>query len=334
MIFGLTRFLLLCLVCTVGWTPVLGAPAKAAAPSRSSGRDYVLVTQWAKANSLKVRWLKKNETLELSSATTKIILHIRSPEAQFNAVAVRLLFPLIHRNGSVFISQLDVRHTFQPLLYPPRLRPGRSVKSICLDPGHGGRDPGYQIGSNQEKKFNLLLAQELRDQLQRQGWKVTLTRNSDSFLDLPKRPDLARRRKADLFVSLHFNAASPFPGSVQGAEVYCMTPVGAASSNARGVGGNAGAFPGNQFNDENMALAYQLQKSLTRGVPAQDRGVHRARFSVLRDATMPAVLVEPGFLSHPVEGRKIMTAAYRRQIAKAIADGLLAYKQLVERPRK
>jgi N-acetylmuramoyl-L-alanine amidase len=177
----------------------------------------------------------------------------------------------------------------------------------------------------------LLLSQELQAQLKRAGWKVSLTRTHDSFIDLADRPAVARRRRADLFVSLHFNSTENSTGSVKGAEVYCLTPPGAPSTNAGGEIVGSGWFPGNRYNDENMVLGYQLQKTLAQRVPVEDRGVHRARFAVLREATTPAVLVEAGFLSNPVEGRKICTPAYRRQLAAAIVDGLEAYKRIVQR---
>jgi len=204
------------------------------------------------------------------------------------------------------------------------------VRTVCLDPGHGGKDPGNQVGSNQEKQYNLLLAQEVRAQLALAGLKVRLTRSSDTFIELPARPGLARHWRADLFVSLHFNAADASRSTVQGAEVYCMTPVGASSTNARGEGSGSGWSPGNRHNDQNLLLSYQVQKALTRNLPVEDRGVRRARFAVLRDATMPAVLIEAGFLSHPAEGRLIHSAAYRQKIAHAIVEGLLAYKRAVE----
>src|SRR5258705_10751 len=101
------------------------------------------------------------------------------------------------------------------------------------------------------------------------------------------------------------NSAPSSASTVRGAEGYCSAPPGAPSRNGYGEGASAGFFPGNRFNDRNVYLAYLLQKSLTKGPGAEDRGVHRARFVVLRDATMPAVLIEGGFLSHPVEGRNI-----------------------------
>ena len=202
---------------------------------------------------------------------------------------------------------------------------------IILDPGHGGRDPGFQVGGNQEKKFALLLAQELESQLKRAGWKVNLTRTKDSFVELPTRPEIARRRNSDLFVSLHFNSTVSSSSSVKGAEVYCLTPAGAPSTNAGGEMWGSGWFAGNRNNDQNMFLAYEVQKLLTKKLGVEDRGVHRARFWVLRDAPMPAILIEAGFLSHPVEGQKISSASYRKQLASAIVDGLGAYKLAVEK---
>jgi len=243
---------------------------------------------------------------------------------------VWLLFPTVYRDGKAYLAQVDAQTTLLPILSPPKNRPGAAIKSICLDPGHGGKDPGYMVGSNQEKKYTLLLAQELREQLKRAGIKVSLTRSSDTFVELPTRPDLAKRRGADLFVSLHFNASGSSQNTVQGAEVYCLTPAGAPSTNAHGEGGGAGWFAGNRFNDKNMFLAYQLQRSLTKRLGVEDRGVDRARYAVLRDAAMPAVLIGGGFMSHPSEGRKIFEAAYRRGMAKAIVNGLMAYKKQVE----
>jgi N-acetylmuramoyl-L-alanine amidase len=115
---------------------------------------------------------------------------------------------------------------------------------------------------------------------------------------------------------------------VKGIETYCLTPAGATSSNAQGEG-DTRWFKANGNDEKNMLLAYQLQKSMVRELPVEDRGVKRARFQVLREATMPAVLIEGGFLSHPIEQKKILDAAYRRQLARAIVDGILAYKKTV-----
>lgn len=306
-------------------------PPRRTALVRVCGHDYVSVADWARANGFSARWLKRDETLQLANDSSRITLAVDSADASINGIGVRLLFPVCKRNDGVYLTLLDAQSTLHSILSPPKNRPGERIKTICLDPGHGGKDPGFQVRGQDEKKYTLLLAQELRSQLANAGFKVSLTRTRDAYVELPERPDAANRRKADLFISLHFNAVAAAAASVQGAEVYCMTPVGAPSSNAHGEGAGAGWFPGNQNNEKNLFLAFQLQKSLTHGLDAEDRGARRARYWVLRDATMPAVLIEAGYMSHPAEGKRIFDPAYRRQIARAIVDGVLAYKRVVER---
>jgi N-acetylmuramoyl-L-alanine amidase len=174
----------------------------------------------------------------------------------------------------------------------------------------------------------------LRKQLQAAGFSVILTREKDVYPERAARPELANRRGADLFVSLHFNA---FPGgaaSVQGPETYCITPVGAASSNAQGEGAGSGGTPANRVENKSLLLAYQVQRALVKNLGVTDRGVRRARFEVLCRAEMPAILIEGGYMSHPVEGKKIFDANYRKQMAAAMVKGILAYQKLTAPPPK
>jgi N-acetylmuramoyl-L-alanine amidase len=311
----------------------VSAPAAAGSANaiRFAGREYIPAADWASVRGLEVRWLKRDQSLRLGNDFPRCQLTADSREAQINGVQVWLSYPVLLRAGNLYVSQLDCQTALQPAMFPPRNAPGAKVRSVCLDPGHGGKDPGNQAGSSQEKKHTLLLAQEVRDCLSRAGLKVFLTRHRDSFVDLPMRPEIARRRKADLFVSLHFNSSESSRSSVQGSEVYCLTPSGAASTNAQGERGGGEWCLANRHNAENIFLACQIQKALTRSLGVEDRGVRRARFAVLRDSPVPAVLVEAGFLSHPSEGRKIVSPEYRRQMARAITDGVLAYKRAVER---
>jgi N-acetylmuramoyl-L-alanine amidase len=302
----------------------------ASAHARIGGHDYVRVTELAKTAELEFRWLKRDEKIQLSNRTSKWVLDVDSRQAEFNGLQVWLSFPVVQFEGWVYLAKLDVDTTIRPLLSPPRNSPNVKLHTICLDPGHGGKDPGFSVGASQEKKYTLLLAQEVRQQLARAGLKATLTRSTDAFIELPDRPDLAHRQKADLFVSLHFNSTEADRSSVKGAQVFCLTPAGANSTNTQGEGGSSAWCAGNGCNDRSICLAYQVQKALTSELGVEDRGVRRARYAVLRDAVMPAVLIEGGFLSHPVEGKKILTAAYRKEMARAIVDGLLAYKRAVE----
>ena len=305
----------------------IGQPSGAV---RLAGHEYVRVADWARGNGFETRWLKRDETVQLAGRSARMVLTIDSRESQVNGVNIWLSFPVLARGGAAYVAQSDAESTLRPLLSPPKNKSVSRIVSVCLDPGHGGKDPGNCVGPNQEKKYTLLLAREVREQLEHAGIKTSLTRNSDTFIELEARPELAQRRHADLFVSLHFNSTEIGRSTVQGTQVYCLTPAGASSTNARGEGGGAGSFPGNRNNERNLFLAYEVQHNLVRDLALTDLGVRRARFAVLREATMPAILIESGFMSHPVEGHKIFTAAYRKQLAQAIVEGLLAYKHTVE----
>ena len=318
------------LALSLGIAAPLGATAQ---PLTIRVRDtgYVRLSEWARWQGLTWRWLRRDESFQLTNRSTRLQFTVDSREARINGLQVWLLYPLASRAGEIYLAQIDVDATLLPLLSPVRPAPDRKLRTICLDPGHGGKDPGNRLPGRQEKDYTLRLAFELRDQLKRAGFKVVFTRSSDKFIELSDRPELARRAGADLFVSLHFNGTDGARAEARGPEVYCLTPAGAASTNARGEGARTGAFPGNRANGRNLLLAYEIQKSLVRQLQSGDRGVRRARFEVLRGAAMPAVLIEAGFLSHPEEGKRIFTVEYRRQIARAITAGIQSYRKLVER---
>ena len=299
--------------------------------TRLSGTDYVRLPEWAKAVDFQIRWRRQSEEVQLTNRWSRLDFTLDSHHAEINGVTVFLSAPVVARNGTAYISMVDLQTVLQPVLFPPKNTGSVSVLSVCLDPGHGGKDPGNEAGRRQEKEYTLLLAREVRNLLSSAGLKVILTRNGDNFLPLPDRPQFARRREADLFVSLHFNASLADKDHVKGVEVYCLTPPGADSTNTRGDTADTTAFAGNQFDAKNMLLAYQIQKAIVKSLPVEDRGVKHARFAVLRDSPVPAVLVEAGFMTHPRESKRIFDPPYRLQLAHAITDGILSYKRLVER---
>jgi N-acetylmuramoyl-L-alanine amidase len=292
----------------------------------------VSLADWARVNGFGAFSRNGGTEFVLTNKTSRLIFEKDSADASINDVNVRLSFP-IAKGG--FISQLDVDKTVRPLVFAQRPS-AKKVTTICLDPGHGGKDSGNRVGGlffgHSEKNYTLALAQELRDQLTRAGFNVILTRSKDTFVDLPARPALANQRGADLFVSLHFNATQTGRNEVAGPETYCITPVGAASSNAQGEGSGWGATTANLSENKSLLLAYQMQRSLTQNLHAPDRGVRRARFAVLRDAAMPAILIEGGYMTNPTEGKKIFDAAYRKQMAAATVKGILAYQRLTAPP--
>jgi N-acetylmuramoyl-L-alanine amidase len=211
------------------------------------------------------------------------------------------------------------------VLFPRKSR--ARVQTICLDPGHGGSDKGEVSGGNYEKKYNLLLALAVRKLLLAEGLKVVLTRTNDVFVDLPERPAIAAKAGADLFVSLHYNSDSH---PVRGVEVHCLPPAGMKSSNAGGGPGSETAYPGNAQDERNILLAYQVLKAISASLPLNVIGVKREHYMVLKEARLPAILIEGGFMTDPTDAKKIYDDAFRQRMARSIVNGILAYKKAVE----
>jgi N-acetylmuramoyl-L-alanine amidase len=314
------KFLPLVLVC-------LAFCAGAARADFINGQNYAPLADWAGANGFRIIWPAHNEVV-LTNRTSRLVFGVDSAQAEINGVNVRLSFPAAKDRTGALIAQFDLDTAIRPLLSPSHYVDQKKITTICLDPGHGGKDSGNRVGFHYEKNYTLPLAFEVRDQLKKLGFKVILTRSTDTFVDLPVRPAIANSRGADLFVSLHFNAAQSGRDEVSGPETYCITPVGASSSNAQGEGGDYGPTTANRFGNKSLLLAYQMEKSLVQNLGAEDRGVRRARFAVLRDAAMPAILIEGGYMTSPVEGKKIYDASYRKQMASAIVKGILNYQRL------
>jgi len=279
--------------------------------------------QWAKDNQFVPAWTPKDGLLKLTSHSTVLSFKVDSMLAEINGVHVWLSEPIALRRGQPFISCLDLRETIEPILFPQTNQP---ITTVCLDPGHGGKDTGGVFGNYMEKQYTLPLAEELGRQLKTAGFEVMLTRTNDTFVELADRPGMANRQKANLFISLHFNIGPP--GLAKGVEVYCLSPAKSSSTNDKGRHKDAAALPGNGQDAQNVLLAYELQKSLASNLGVEDRGMRRARFEVLRSAQMPAVLIEGGFLSDSDERKKIADPQYRTRLATAILQGIVAYQRL------
>jgi N-acetylmuramoyl-L-alanine amidase len=207
---------------------------------------------------------------------------------------------------------------------------------VVLDPGHGGSNPGAPGATGlREKQLSLVLANRVADRLRARGVAVQLTRTADRTLGLRQRSALAERAAADLFVSIHTNASPTH--TQRGFETYVLTPRG-IDVDARALRGDAGAArPGVDretalvLDDlergtaqwEAADLAARMQRALRdrRGADG-DRGVRQDVQHVLLGATMPAVLVEVGFIDHPIEGRQLAEPGVQSQLADAIAEAI------------
>ncbi len=292
------------------------------------GREYVRITDWAREQKVDLHWITRDRELRATNATSKLYFTMDSRFATFNGIKFVLSCPVIFQKEKVYVSVVDLQATLHPILYPEKMQAGTFIKTICLDAGHGGKDPGKLDGKNHEKRFTLLLAEEVERGLKDAGFAVVQTRTRDLWLDLPDRAKIANQDSADLFVSLHYNAAGNV--NARGTEVYCLTPAGTTSSNADRGHSAAPIFPGSPQSGKSVLLAYQMQKSLVKNLNVEDRGVKRAQFLVLAEATMPAILIEAGFMTNPAEANRIYDSAYRKKMARAVVDGIVTYKKVVE----
>lgn len=308
---------------------LLAAPAGWAV----DGRGSLALADWASQHDLKFERSNGSREVSLTNASHRFSLLTDSSRIEYNGVAVWLSNPVTVVDGQVRVAIQDLQGVFRTLLSPPRMPSGRKIRTICIDAGHGGKDPGHKSGSRLEKTYTLAVARELRARLIDAGYTVIMTRRDDQFVDHPDRTSIASRNKADLFLSLHFNASPDGSPDANGYEVYAMTPEGARSTNYSRDVGSLKAWTGNESDPENLLLAVNVQRALLARVPnSADRGVRRARFLVLRLSEMPAILIEGGFMSNPSDARWIYSETGRRRLAQAIVDGIQTYRRQVERP--
>ncbi|MGA0133299.1 MAG: N-acetylmuramoyl-L-alanine amidase family protein [Opitutales bacterium] len=240
-----------------------------------------------------------------------------------DGVKVMLSEPVGLLKGRLTVARLDYDKVLVPLYWRQAER--RPMRRIMLDPGHGGTDPGKQHANYNEKTVAFDTAVRVKAALEKQGFEVLLTRSKDASLALPARPALAGRFAADLFVSIHYNSAGANDTTSGGIETYCLTPPGMRSTNVAKGRPDLSSEPGNRFDIRNLQLAWSVQRHLLAGTGAEDRGVRRARFAVLRPLPCPGILIEGGFVSSRREGALIGTPAYRQQVADAIAAGISEY---------
>ena len=216
----------------------------------------------------------------------------------------------------------------------PRVSPAAPV--VVVDAGHGGHDPGTSHFGLKEKHLALDLAKRLRRHLEASGAKVVMTRESDRFIPLSGRPAIANRLRATLFVSVHINANRS--RKISGIEVYYPRTSVAPHAQwppaveAAEVGVPSTAVKQTLWDlvlgrtrSSSRALALTLCRSMRQGLQTNCRGAKPAKFVVLREAWMPAVLVEVGYVSNEEEARRLSRADYREAAAQSMAQGIVAH---------
>ena len=220
-------------------------------------------------------------------------------------------------------------------------------KLIVIDPGHGGSDSGAVGNGLKEKNVVLATSKKLGALLTKRGYKVLYTRSTDVFINLRSRTIFAGKKNADMFISIHANAAPNASSALKmsGVETFFLSPArserskNAAALENRGDLEDMNTFSKQTFlnflNREKIIssnkLAIDIQSymlsSVKKSFSSRDGGVREAPFWVLVGATMPAVLVEMGYITHPQEGKNLGKSAYQDRIAQGIANGVDAYFQ-------
>jgi len=263
-------------------------------------------------------------TYAISSDRGVMVLAIGSREVTWNGVLLHLGFAPEIIDGEVYLHGLDLQKSLEPFLCEPPPAYGTN-RVIVIDPGHGGMNAGtLSVGDRRpEKEFTLDWARRIKPLLEEEGWQVFLTRTNDVDIALSNRVAIAEYRRADLFISLHFNSAAPDSKPV-GLATFCLTPMGLPSTVTRDYPDILmQSYPNNSFDTQNVQLAERLQRALLHATALDDRGVNRARFiGVLRGQRRPAVLIEAGFLSNPHEAKRIADPNFRQKLAEAVAAAL------------
>ncbi len=201
-------------------------------------------------------------------------------------------------------------------LPPPH--PYTGVPLVFVDAGHGGNDGGAKSRGVLEKERTLALAREVEAALRARGFTAVLTRRDDRYVYLSERVAQANREEgAAVFVSLHFNQ-----GRGEGVETFYASVKTPAPRGWRGLG----FFTQEEAaSDSGETLAAAVQSAIVEHTGARDRGIRGRDLHVTRYTRMPAILVEGGFLSHPMEARLVQNDAYLRRIARGVADGVQSW---------
>jgi N-acetylmuramoyl-L-alanine amidase len=269
-----------------------------------------------------------SRNVSLRSQRSGIRAQAGTSELYINGVRFLTGFPILSNEHDELISALDVSKIIEPIMRPNRIRNSRKIETVVLDPGHGGIDRGASNRWGAEKNFTMDVAIHARQELIRAGYKVEMTRSGDNSVSLEDRVKFANRFSNAVFVSIHFN----WSGAAEGLETYALAPAGVASnaSNEHHLSvSDERICVGNAQDEHNIALTAAVHAMALSRLSMFDRGVKHARFHVLRNVKIPAVLVECGFLSSTSEGQRIATAQFRQQVAAAIAQGVQNYDAAV-----
>lgn len=214
--------------------------------------------------------------------------------------------------GDLLVSKTDLLKLIDPVLRPTYINGRKAIKTVVIDPGHGGHDSGTVTDYTREAHIALMVAGKLAGELRQRGLEVKLTREVNQHVSDQSRLDMANQAKDALFISLHLNSGR---SDVSGIETYTVAPA---------VPGEA-ERPANEHDAANAALAVALQSALVSKTEAKDGGCRRAHYSLLSSLHCPAALVELGYATNKDEAERINSEEYQHKLAMALADGISTF---------
>jgi N-acetylmuramoyl-L-alanine amidase len=299
------------------------------------GRDYVTLFSFCQFYGFGYASPSGNSVFDSRNPQGHTVrLKLGSPDLFLDGVHYVMSFPIELGDRDWLVSRMDVIKLFEPVLRPTEISGRHSIRGIVIDAGHGGTDNGATSHLGAEKDYTRDTAFRLEAILHDAGLKTVLTRRTDVFVDLYERAHIASLYPDYAFVSIHFNSASP---EARGLETYCLAPRGAASTSSSYLTrSDIEKLPGNDDDALNILLASMVHSEIIRlnpGDPSMDRGVKRARFVVIKQNVLPAILVEGGFVSNRMEAARVNTANYRQNLAEAIARGLIRFVNVMGNKR-
>ncbi len=298
------------------------------------GREYVPLSEIAASEGMSAPSSTGGKVFDASGNGRSIRVKKNSRDSIVNGVRMWLAFPVIEQGGRALVSKSDYDHVLRPAFRPESVKGIAPVRTIVLDPGHGGHDRGASGLGMLEKDLTLDMTRRVRQRLEKAGFKVVQTRTGDKFIPLENRPTAANRMSNAIFVSLHFNSAD-WNRNANGVEVYAIPVRGTPPTGQKSpLDRDREQVAGHASEAASAVLANTVMHSLRGGMDSYDRGVKRARFSVLRNAKTPAILIESGFLTNATEARKIATSAWRDRHADCIARGIAEYAALAEKGKR
>ncbi|MGJ8724486.1 MAG: N-acetylmuramoyl-L-alanine amidase family protein [Roseibacillus sp.] len=269
--------------------------------------------------------------LILEKSNVRLEFLIDQRDVWMNEIKFVFSFPIKRSGDRYLVHRIDLVKLLDPVLRPHRIKSPSPIDTVIIDAGHGGHDPGAASphGNGREKDHALSLALKLSTQLRKRGFKVGLTRDEDKYLTLQQRVDFANQYPNAIFISLHFNSGGG--GRADGIETFTLSPKGVAHY-GRGLKlDDLLDKPGNSNDGANIALATAVHSTVIKNTGRRDRGIRRARYSVITGVKHPAILLEGGFLSNRAEGALIKRPDYQDRLAFSVAEAVVKFKMATER---